>query len=207
LGPSTLTSGIQHSTQRTSSFRPVVSSRISTRAGSTFTRPADFDAQRYVRQAFGITSGEKPIKVRLLLEPKLAVYVAEREGHPSQKLKRRADAPHRFPAFDVARHLRPHLRVDPHAVFGQHADMLAQPFRLDADVALQRLGILSKTARMSMCSGVASWWASSLRARAKLKASRGEGKRAARVASLPSNAIALSATHLEGWQEAQPPTA
>ena len=52
-------------------------------AGSTFTRPADFDAQRYARQAFGITSGEKPIKVRLLFEPKLAVYVAEREWHPS----------------------------------------------------------------------------------------------------------------------------
>ena len=60
-------------------------------AGSTFTRPADFDAQRYARQAFGITSGEKPIKVRLLFEPKLAVYVAEREWHPSQKLKQRAD--------------------------------------------------------------------------------------------------------------------
>ena len=60
-------------------------------AGSTFTRPADFDAQRYARQAFGITSGEKPIKVRLLFEPKLAVYVAEREWHPSQKLKHRAD--------------------------------------------------------------------------------------------------------------------
>jgi predicted DNA-binding transcriptional regulator YafY len=56
-------------------------------AGSTFTRPADFDAQRYARQAFGITSGEKPIKVRLLFEPKLAVYVTEREWHPSQKLK------------------------------------------------------------------------------------------------------------------------
>jgi predicted DNA-binding transcriptional regulator YafY len=28
-------------------------------AGSTFTRPADFDAQRYAGQDFGITSGEK----------------------------------------------------------------------------------------------------------------------------------------------------
>ena len=53
-------------------------------AGSTFTRPADFDAQRYARQAFGITSGEKPIKVRLLFEPKLAVHVAEREWHTSR---------------------------------------------------------------------------------------------------------------------------
>ena len=60
-------------------------------AGSTFTRPADFDAQRYARQAFGITGGEKPIKVRLLFEPKLAVYVAEREWHPSEKLKHQAD--------------------------------------------------------------------------------------------------------------------
>ena len=63
-------------------------------ARSTFTRPADFDAQRYARQAFGITSGEKPIKVRLLFEPKLAVHVAEREGHPSQKLKLRLYALH-----------------------------------------------------------------------------------------------------------------
>ena len=48
----------------------------------------------------------------------------------------------RFPAFHVARHLRLHFRVGPHAVFGQHADMLAQPVRLDGDVALQRLGDL-----------------------------------------------------------------
>ena len=60
-------------------------------AGSTFTRSADFDAQRHARQAFGIIGGEKPIKVRLLFEPKLAVYVAEREWLPSQKLKHRAD--------------------------------------------------------------------------------------------------------------------
>jgi hypothetical protein len=33
--------------------------RIDEAAGSTFTRPADFDAQRYARQAFGITSGAR----------------------------------------------------------------------------------------------------------------------------------------------------
>ena len=64
--------------------------------------------------------------------------------------------PHRFSAFDVARHLRPHFRVDPYAVFGQDADVLAQPVRLDGDVALQRIGDLSRTARMSRCSGVPS---------------------------------------------------
>jgi hypothetical protein len=66
-------------------------------AGSTFTRPADFDAQRYARQAFGITSGEKPIKVRLLFEPKLAVYVAERMAPEPE-----AQAAGRWPGRDAA---------------------------------------------------------------------------------------------------------
>jgi hypothetical protein len=39
--------------------------------------PAPPTSTLYARQAFGITSGEKPIKVRLLFEPKLAGHVAE----------------------------------------------------------------------------------------------------------------------------------
>ena len=35
--------------------------------GQTFSRPADFNAATYARQAFGITGGEKGMKVRLLL--------------------------------------------------------------------------------------------------------------------------------------------
>lgn len=50
--------------------------------GQTFTRPADFNAETYAKQAFGIVGGEEPIKVRLLFEPKLAVYITERQWHP-----------------------------------------------------------------------------------------------------------------------------
>jgi predicted DNA-binding transcriptional regulator YafY len=42
-------------------------------------------------QAFGIAGGEKPRKIRLLFEPKLAVYISERQWHPSQTLKKRPD--------------------------------------------------------------------------------------------------------------------
>ena len=59
--------------------------------GGTFIRPADFSPETYTRQAFGITGGEKPIKVRLLFEPKLAVYITERQWHPTQEFRTRAD--------------------------------------------------------------------------------------------------------------------
>ena len=52
----------------------------------TFDRPQDFDARAHARQAFGIAGGEKPMKIRLLFEPKLAVYISERQWHPSQTL-------------------------------------------------------------------------------------------------------------------------
>jgi len=59
--------------------------------GQTFTRPADFNAETYAKQAFGIVGGEAPIKVRLLFEPKLAVYITERDWHPSQEFQTHAD--------------------------------------------------------------------------------------------------------------------
>ena len=66
-----------------SRFRNLASS------GGTFARPADFNAQTYLRQSFGITGGDQPMKVRLLFEPKLAVYVTERQWHPSQEFRAR----------------------------------------------------------------------------------------------------------------------
>jgi len=57
----------------------------------TFTRPAAFSPETYARQAFGIVSGEEAIKVRLLFEPKLAVYITERQWHASQEFRTRAD--------------------------------------------------------------------------------------------------------------------
>ena len=57
----------------------------------TFDRPQDLDARAHARQAFGIAGGEKPMKIRLLFEPKLAIYISERQWHPSQTLKKRPD--------------------------------------------------------------------------------------------------------------------
>jgi predicted DNA-binding transcriptional regulator YafY len=57
----------------------------------TFRRTQDFDAQAYARESFGITRGEKNLRVRLLFEPKLAVYIMERQWHPSQRSIRRTD--------------------------------------------------------------------------------------------------------------------
>ena len=59
--------------------------------GERFIRPADFSPEAYARQAFGIVGGEEPIKVRLLFEPKLAVYITERHWHPTQQFKTKAD--------------------------------------------------------------------------------------------------------------------
>lgn len=60
-------------------------------AGKRFARPVDFNPDAYARKAFGIVGGEKPLKVRLLFEPKLAVYITERQWHPSQKFHLRRD--------------------------------------------------------------------------------------------------------------------
>jgi predicted DNA-binding transcriptional regulator YafY len=60
-------------------------------AGHPFARPADFNPETYARQAFGITGGEKPIRVRLLFASKLAVYITERQWHPTQEFRTRAD--------------------------------------------------------------------------------------------------------------------
>ncbi len=61
------------------------------RSGSLFRRPPDFNAKDYAREAFGITRGEKILRVRLLFEAKLAVYIMEREWHPSQRFEERPD--------------------------------------------------------------------------------------------------------------------
>jgi len=59
--------------------------------GQTFMRPDEFRPEIYARQAFGIVGGKEPIKVRLLFEPKLAVYITERQWHPSQEFRACAD--------------------------------------------------------------------------------------------------------------------
>ncbi len=60
-------------------------------SGRSFERPEGFNARTHAKEAFGITGGDKAMKVRLLFEPKLAVYISERQWHPSQVLKKRRD--------------------------------------------------------------------------------------------------------------------
>ena len=59
--------------------------------GQAFTRPVEFSPETYARQAFGIVGGGEPLKVRLLFEPKLAVYITERQWHPSQEFRARTE--------------------------------------------------------------------------------------------------------------------
>jgi len=53
--------------------------------------PAGFDGAAYARTAFGITQGEKEIKVHLRFSPQIATYIAERVWHPTQVLSTRPD--------------------------------------------------------------------------------------------------------------------
>ena len=59
--------------------------------GRTFARPADFRPETYAREAFGIVRGDETLKVVLLFEPKLAVYITERDWHPTQQFRMRRD--------------------------------------------------------------------------------------------------------------------
>jgi len=59
--------------------------------GQHFTRPADFDARGFFKDAFGISQAEKPWKVRLLLAKEVATYIRERGWHSSQQVRERRD--------------------------------------------------------------------------------------------------------------------
>ena len=75
---------------RTATFALSRSRRVEG-VGDTFSRPEDSNPEAYARQAFGIVGGENPMKVRLLFEPKLAVYITERQWHRSQEFRVRRD--------------------------------------------------------------------------------------------------------------------
>jgi predicted DNA-binding transcriptional regulator YafY len=52
-----------------------------------FERPGRFDARAWFREAFGITRGDKILKVRLRFSRHVATCIKEREWHPSQQLR------------------------------------------------------------------------------------------------------------------------
>jgi predicted DNA-binding transcriptional regulator YafY len=65
--------------------------RCITATGRTFARPANFRPETYAREAFGIVRGDEMMRVTLLFEPKLAVYITERDWHPTQQFHMRRD--------------------------------------------------------------------------------------------------------------------
>lgn len=50
-----------------------------------------FDGAEFARTAFGITRGDKELKVHLRFSPRIATYIAERVWHPTQRLSPRPD--------------------------------------------------------------------------------------------------------------------
>lgn len=55
-----------------------------------FSRPADFDADRYLREAWGIIRGDL-VTVKVVFSPPVARYVRERRWHPSQEARDLSD--------------------------------------------------------------------------------------------------------------------
>ena len=53
---------------------------------ASFTTPPDFDANAYIRQAFGMRHGEPPVRVQVRFSPYQSRWIREREYHPSQTL-------------------------------------------------------------------------------------------------------------------------
>jgi predicted DNA-binding transcriptional regulator YafY len=56
----------------------------------TFSPPADFDAEAYLRDAWGLIGGDR-VTVRILFAPSVAPYIRERLWHRSQMLRDRPD--------------------------------------------------------------------------------------------------------------------
>jgi len=77
--------GFHHRRGKIASF---ALSRVSevTWTGETFEVPAKFDPAEWLREAFGITGGEKPFRVRLLFSPAVTAYIRRRRWHPTQEM-------------------------------------------------------------------------------------------------------------------------
>jgi predicted DNA-binding transcriptional regulator YafY len=77
--------GFHHRRGKIASF---ALSRVSdvTWTGETFEVPEEFDPASWLREAFGITGGEKPFRVRLLFGAAVAAYIRRRRWHPTQEM-------------------------------------------------------------------------------------------------------------------------
>lgn len=59
--------------------------------GIHFKRPADFNIQEHLRDAFGVFVGESRHKVRVAFDAWASELIREKQWHPAQKLKERGD--------------------------------------------------------------------------------------------------------------------
>jgi proteasome accessory factor B len=74
-------------------LRRFVPSRIITAepTGATFSRPAQFELEKLLRDSFGVHSREGDFEVVLRFEEGVADYIREKRWHPSQALKELKD--------------------------------------------------------------------------------------------------------------------
>lgn len=106
--------------------------------GETFSQPAEFDAQRFMEDSFGVFQGE-PVKVKILFTPDVAGYVLEKTWHPSQKVAIRKDGSVLFEA-KVAGTREIKLWV---LRWGAHAQVLA-PHSLREEIRVEAAEMLAR---------------------------------------------------------------
>lgn len=97
--------------------------RQATATPATFSPPAGFNLQAYLRGSLGRFTGEQEIEVHLALAPELAPYLRENPWHPSQVLASRPDG-------RVSCTLRLNNTIDVRRrilACGAHAEVLAPP--------------------------------------------------------------------------------
>jgi predicted DNA-binding transcriptional regulator YafY len=105
-----------------------------------FTRPADFDADRYLADTWGIMRGNL-VTVRVIFSKRTAPYIRERLWHPSQKLRELEDG-----RLEVTLRVADTLEVRRWILgYGVQAEVVApeglrEAMRLEAEGLASRLG-------------------------------------------------------------------
>jgi proteasome accessory factor B len=107
--------------------------------GVHFQRPADFDIEQYLKNAFGVFVSETRYKVRVEFDPWAAELIQEKSWHPAQEIKPRADGSIEFQIeladlFEIERWI---------LSWGAHAKVLA-PIKLKNSIRKHAEGILGK---------------------------------------------------------------
>jgi predicted DNA-binding transcriptional regulator YafY len=106
----------------------------------TFTRPADFNLEKYLEASFGLFRG-KPERIRLRFSRAVARYVEERQWHPSQRSE-----PLLTGELEVTLHVAPELDLRRWILsYGKDVEVL-EPKKLREDIRAEWLAALRGTA-------------------------------------------------------------